>query len=92
MNELNILRSQAKKAVPKNHRLNAKGRDKYPIAVLDSLGIDTLEKIQAEMMLIEQKQSRRSSAQRRAIVRVFFNVELLKQMREKDNKEKGNLN
>jgi hypothetical protein len=81
MSSLDTLRSQAKKAVPKGHRLNAKGRKKFPIAILDSLGIDTIDKLHTEMMLIEQRKSRRSSAQRRAIVHVFFNVELLNQVR-----------
>lgn len=78
MSELNTLRHQAIKANPNRKRLNAKGRAKFPITILDSLGIDTEEKLHAEMMLIEQKQSRRSSAHRRAIVRVFFSVEMMK--------------
>ena len=86
MNDLKTLRLQANRSTPKGKRLNAKGRAKFPITILDSLGIDSIEKLHAEMMLIEQKQSRRSSAQRRAIVRVFFNVELLNKYKDVSNK------
>lgn len=53
-------------------RFNAKGRDRFPFAMLDYLGIDTYEKLDAEMDQVVLRTTQRSSGQREAIKKAWF--------------------
>ena len=76
------LEKQANKHQSVNRRFNAKGRNTFPIAICTNLGIIDYEDLKKEMNTIQEKKSRRSSSQRRAIVRVYLTIEILKKKKD----------
>lgn len=70
-------------------RLNIKGRTALMIPYLDSIGLDTLEKITEEASLIAQKKSKLSSTARQIVesicIRIAYRYQVLVERKKMEN-------
>lgn len=63
-----------KAVLPAGKKFNSKGKKVLPFARLDSMGIKNYTRLHAEYKLVNKKLSKRSSAEREAIVKAFEQI------------------